>query len=47
MKRNLANLANFGGNLAANFGGNLANFGGNLANFGGIALWQVNLGYFG
>ena len=43
MKRNLANLANFGGNLA-NFGGNL---GGYLANFGGIALWLVNLGYFG
>ena len=42
MKRNLANLANFGGNLEL-----LANFGGKLANFGGIALWQANLGYFG
>ena len=43
---NLANLANFGRNLA-NFGECWRNFGGNLANFGGIALWQVNLGYFG
>ena len=42
MKQNLAKLANFGGNLA-----NLANFGGIWQKFGGIALWQVNLGYFG
>ena len=46
MERHLANLANFGGNLAK-FGEFWQNFGGNLANFGGIALWQVNSGYFG
>ena len=43
MKRNLANLANFDGNLA-NSGEFWRKFGGNFANFG---LWQVNLGYFG
>ena len=37
MKRNLANLANFGGNLA-NFGGNLANLGEIWQKFG--EFWQ-------
>ena len=46
MKRNLANLANFGGKFGK-FWRIGRNFGGHLANFGVMALWQVNLGYFG